>query len=59
ISQGMLVELGYSIAKDKKLILAIQTGIKESIFRRQIGTVIEFDNIEELKNKLENMLLKE
>lgn len=57
ISQGMLVELGYSLAKNKKMILTIQKQIKDSIFRRQIEEVIEFEDIEDLKNKLKKLNL--
>lgn len=52
ISQGMLVELGYSLGKKKRIILAIQKEIRNIIFRRQIEEVIEFEDIEELKKKL-------
>ncbi len=52
ISQGMLVEFGYSLAKKKKMILAIKKGIKNSIFRRHIDEVIKFENINDLKRKL-------
>ena len=52
VSQGMLMELGYAIAKKKKIILAIQRDIKDIIFRRQIEEVIEFKDLEDLKKKL-------
>jgi nucleoside 2-deoxyribosyltransferase len=52
ISQGMLVELGYSLAKRKNLLLAIQKDIKVNIFRRQINQIIDFKDLEELKGKL-------
>jgi nucleoside 2-deoxyribosyltransferase len=52
ISQGMLVELGYSLAMKKKIILAINKNIKESIFRRQIDKIIDFDNLDDLNDKL-------
>jgi len=52
VSQGMLVELGYSLAKKKRIILAIKKEIRDIIFRRQIDEVIEFEDLEELKNKL-------
>jgi len=52
ISQGMLIELGYSLANKKKIILAIKENIKDSVFRRQIEEVIEFKNMADLKNKL-------
>lgn len=52
ISQGMLVEFGYSLAKKKRMVLAIKKGINESIFRRHIDKVIEFENLVDLKSKL-------
>ncbi|MGV8086076.1 MAG: hypothetical protein ACP5N1_00455 [Candidatus Woesearchaeota archaeon] len=55
ISQGMLVELGYSLAKKKRIILAIPKNIVESIFRRQISEVIEYKDLKELKQKLSNI----
>ena len=57
VSQGMLVELGYSLAKKKKLVLLIQRAVKESIFRRQIDTVVEFESMSDLKDKLVNLKL--
>jgi nucleoside 2-deoxyribosyltransferase len=52
ISQGMLVELGYALAKKKKIMLAIQKDVQDIIFRRQIKETIEFKNLEDLKEKL-------
>ncbi len=57
ISQGMLVELGYSLAKKKKLVLLIKNDIKVSIFRRQIDDVVEFEDLSDLKEKLVNLKL--
>ena len=55
ISQGMLVELGYSLGKKKRIILAIQKEIRDIIFRRQIEEVIEFEDLEDLKKKLKKL----
>jgi len=55
ISQGMLVELGYALAKRKKIILAINSKVKESIFRRQIENIIEFENVQQLHKSLSNL----
>ena len=52
ISQGMLVELGFSLAKNKEIILAIKKDITDSIFRRQIENVLEFENLDDLKKQL-------
>ena len=55
ISQGMLVELGYSLGKRKRTVLAIQKEIRDIIFRRQIDEVIEFEDLEDLKRKLKKL----
>ena len=57
VSQGMLLELGYCLAKHKKLVLVIKENIKESIFRRHIEKVIEFKTIEELNKTLSDLIL--
>ncbi|MBW2970456.1 nucleoside 2-deoxyribosyltransferase [Candidatus Woesearchaeota archaeon] len=57
VSQGMLVELGYSLAKNKKIVLLINNSVKDSIFRRQIEHVVEFDDMSDLKDKLVNLKL--
>jgi len=57
VSQGMLIELGYSLGKKKRIILAIQKEIRDIIFRRQIDEVIEFDYLEDLKKKLKKLSL--
>lgn len=56
VSQGMLVELGYSLGKKKRIILSIQKEIRDSIFRRHIDEVIEFEDLEDLKKKLKKRL---
>ncbi len=55
LSQGMLIELGYAIAKKKKMILVIKDIIKTSIFRRHVHQIIEYDRLEELKDKLKEL----
>lgn len=54
-SQGMLMELGYSIAKKKKMILVIRDIIKTSIFRRHVDQVIAYKDLNELKEKLKEI----
>jgi nucleoside 2-deoxyribosyltransferase len=53
VSQGMLMELGYAIARKKRLVLAIREDIRDSIFRRHIDDVIEFKDVDDLQEKLE------
>jgi nucleoside 2-deoxyribosyltransferase len=48
ISQGMLVELGYSLHTDKRLVLFINKNIGPSIYKRQIEEQYEFTDIESL-----------
>ena len=52
ISRGMLIELGYTLAKQKKTLLAIQKDIENSKCKNHIENVIEFDDLEDLKEKL-------
>jgi len=53
LSRGMLMELGYALAKKKRLVLAINKNVRDArLFRDLIDEVIEFDTLEDLKNKL-------
>jgi len=54
-SEGMLLEIGYAKAKNKKFILAIKKGIKTTFLREIADKIIEFDNIAELTKQLENL----
>jgi|SRR3989344_5647110 len=51
-SEGMLLELGYALAKKKKIYLAIKKGVKTVFIEELSDTVIEFDDLEELYSKL-------
>jgi len=54
-SEGMLIETGYAMAKNKKIYIAINKEVK-SVFMREIADeLIEFENLEELCLKLENL----
>lgn len=55
ISQGMLVELGYSLGQNKRIVLAIKKEIHDIIFRRQIEEIIEFEDLGDLKKKLNSL----
>jgi len=56
LSEGMLIEMGYTIAKGKKLILAIKKGTMEGKYVRVIANqIIEFEDIEDLVSKLEDL----
>jgi len=52
-SEGLLMEVGYSIANKKRIVLAIKDAVKNTHLRDLIDEVIEFKDIEDLANKLE------
>jgi len=54
-SEGMLLEIGYAIAKKKKFILAIKKGVKTTFLREMANRRIEFENIEDLCSKLSKL----
>jgi len=54
-SEGMLLEIGYAKAKNKKFILAIKKGIKTTFLREIADKIIEFETIEDLTKRLENL----
>jgi nucleoside 2-deoxyribosyltransferase len=51
-SEGLLVEVGYVIATKKKLIVAIKKGVKNTYLPDLADTVIEFESIHDLSEKL-------
>lgn len=54
-SEGILIEAGYALAKGKKFILAIKKGIKTTFMREIADKVIEFENLEDLYDKLNKL----
>ena len=56
-SEGMLLEIGYSYAKKKRIIIAIKKGIKTTWIREIIPEVIEFENDKDLLKKLESYFI--
>ena len=54
-SEGLLMELGYCLAKNKKIILAINKQVKDTFLREIADEIIEFKNIEDLLNKLKKI----
>jgi nucleoside 2-deoxyribosyltransferase len=54
-SEGMLLEIGYALAKKKKMILAIKKGIRLSFTEEIADKVIEFTDINDLKQKLKEI----
>lgn len=55
-SEGMLIELGYALAKGKKVILLIHNNVKKTYLREISDSVVEFSNINELSKKLEQLI---
>lgn len=53
-SEGMLLEVGYALAKGKRIILAIKSGIKMNFLPQIASEVIEFKTYDELYSKLES-----
>jgi len=54
-SEGQIFEIGYSIAKKKKVILAIQKGFETRWISHYADRVIEFENLEDLYKQLEKI----
>lgn len=49
-SEGMLIEIGYALAKKKKIILIIKKGVRTTFVREIADKIIEFENLKEIKN---------
>lgn len=54
-SEGLLLEAGYSIARKKRLVLAIRKGIKTHFLREIAKTTVEFESLSELFAKLSKL----
>jgi nucleoside 2-deoxyribosyltransferase len=48
-SVGMLLEVGYALAKKKKLLLIVKKGVKISYLDEVADKTIEFENLKQLK----------
>ena len=51
-SEGLLLEAGFAKALGKKLIIAIKKGVNLRCLKSIADTLIEFDNMDDLKQKL-------
>ena len=51
-SEGMLMEIGYAVAKGKKVILAIDKNVENTYLGDLLDNVIEYDGMEDLFEKL-------
>ncbi len=47
-SEGMLIEMGYALAKNKPIILAAKKGININSSKGIATTLVEFDSLEDL-----------
>ncbi|MDD5750587.1 MAG: nucleoside 2-deoxyribosyltransferase [Candidatus Pacebacteria bacterium] len=56
-SEGMLLEIGFGLAKNKKLILAIKKGAKTVFLHDLAEQVIEFETLDDLYARLEKYAL--
>lgn len=55
-SEGLLMEIGYVLSKKKKLIVAIKEDVRDKTCVDDMANkVIEFENVEGLCKKLENL----
>ncbi|MCU0667676.1 MAG: nucleoside 2-deoxyribosyltransferase domain-containing protein [Patescibacteria group bacterium] len=51
-SEGMLIEIGYCLAKNKKIIVAINSQVKNSLCQDLADIKLEYSNLADLKQKL-------
>lgn len=54
-SEGMLLEIGYALARKKKIYLLIRDRVKTTFVREMADKVIEFQNTEEIAGLLESL----
>jgi nucleoside 2-deoxyribosyltransferase len=54
-SLGMNFEIGYAVAKKKKIILAIHENLKTRWIEHYANKIIKFSNLEDLYKKLETI----
>ncbi|MCX6790666.1 MAG: nucleoside 2-deoxyribosyltransferase [Candidatus Gribaldobacteria bacterium] len=54
-SEGMLLEIGYMLAKGKPLALALQQGVKTNFIQELANPLIKFESVDDLYEKLQNI----
>ena len=54
-SEGMLMEIGCAIGKGKEFILVINENVKSTHLRELANRIIEFNNVNDLYNKIEQL----
>jgi len=55
-SEGMLMEIGYCLAKNKKIILLIKNTVKDTYLREIADKIIEFNDKKDMINKLKKLI---
>jgi nucleoside 2-deoxyribosyltransferase len=56
-SEGMLVEIGYALARGKYVVLAIREGVRTTSLRELADNVIEFVDTDDLIKKLPDAMM--
>ena len=51
-SEGLLIEVGYALAKGKKIVLVIDRKVKDTYLREMVDKVIDYDNVDEVYAKI-------
>jgi nucleoside 2-deoxyribosyltransferase len=54
-SEGMLIETGYALAKNKKIISFIKKGVKTTWIKHLIENTTEYENTNDLFSKLKSI----
>jgi len=54
-SEGMLMEIGYAMAKGKKIVLLIKKDVKKTHLRELIEQTYEFENLKDLDKVIEGI----
>ena len=54
-SEGMILEIGYAIAKKKKIILAVKEGLETRWIKEYASEIIKFKDMKELYGKLKKI----
>ncbi len=54
-SEGMLVEIGYALARGKKFILAIQKSLQTTSIKLMASQVLEFSDLDDLCAQLKQL----
>lgn len=54
-SEGMLIEVEYALASQKRIILAVKNGVKTTFLHQIANEVIEFESVDDLCVKLKEL----